>query len=451
MKLKRNLGLFEVFGLSIAIIAPTMAMAFNVALTASVAGSAAPLSFIIGTVLMVIVSLSFISFSRKVPSTGAVYSYIGMAFGPRAGFVAGWVMLMVYTTFGSGTIILVGNFLAAALSNYGINFPGISQILSLLGLALAIYCAFRDTKFATRLMLALEILSVLAILILGITIVIHAGQSGQLTAEPFHPTSQFGWAGVGYGLAFAILSFAGFEGVATLAEETKNPRRNIPLAMIGTILLGGTFFVFISYAEVIGFGVDHSADLATNISPLNTLGERYISKPFGAAISIAAAISAFSGCLGCISAASRMMFAIGRSGFLGWGAKIHPTHGTPHRAVLTVGLLCGLGVVVWAPFVGAINYYGYISTIGVLGLILIYLGVTSAELVAAMKSKKLLWSLLSLTGGIALLWPLYSNLYPVPAYPYNLWPYVVILWIVFGVAITWLNTRARAVELIPQE
>ncbi len=323
-----------------------------------------------------------------------------------------------------------------------------AMIFSIAGLLLAAFCALRDTKFATRLMLALEIISVLAILILGVAIVMHASQSGELTSAPFQPSAQFGWEGVGYGLACAILSFAGFEGVATLAEETNNPRRNIPLAMTGTIVLGGAFFVFISYAQVIGFGVHHTADLASDISPLNTLGERYISKSFGATISIAASSSSFSGCLGCISAASRLMYAIGRGGFMGWGAKLHLVHNTPLVAIVTVAGLCGLGVVLWSPFVGAINYYGYISTIGVLGLIIAYLGVTSAELVHAIKHRKLLWSLFALIGGVALLWPLYSNLYPVPAFPYNVWPYVVIVWMLLGYLITAMNSKARSVELI---
>lgn len=133
---------------------------------------------------------------------------------------------------------------------------------------------------------------------------------------------------------------------------------------------------------------------------------------------------------------------------MGWGAKIHPTHSTPHVAIITVATLCGLGVVLWSPFVGAINYYGYISTIGVLGLIIAYLSVTSAELIHAIKQRKLLWALFALIGGVALLWPLYSNIYPVPAFPYNVWPYVVIVWMLLGCVITVLNTKARSVELM---
>lgn len=439
MKLRRNLGLLEVLGLSIAIIAPTMAMAFNVALTAGSAGAATPLTFVIGTVVMAIVALSFVAFSRRVSHAGAAYAYIGSAFGRRAGFVAGWAMLLVYLTFGSGTIVLVGSFLDAAASNYGLHITGLSEIISIAALLLAIVLAFRDMKFATRLMLVLEGISVAAIIVLGIVILSQAAGQGRLTGTPFHPAPGFGWSGIGYGMVFAVLSFAGFEGVATLAEESNNPRRNIPLALIGTIVIGGLFYVFASYAEVIGFGVDHTKDLAGDASPLNTLGLRYISRGFGSAIAVAAAISAFSGCLGCLSAASRIMFAIGRGGFGAWAADVHPRHGTPGRAVLVSGGLALAGILFWDSFVGASNYYGWISTIGVLALILVYLGVTVAETIHAFSHRKPLWGIFGLLGSLLLLWPLYSSVYPVQAYPANLWPYVVVLWLLIGAGIAVLR------------
>ena len=88
-QLRRNLGLIEAIALSLSIIAPTMAMAFNVTLAVGSAGRAAPLAFAVGTVALAIVGLSFVAFARRVAHAGSAYAYIAREFGPRAGFVAG--------------------------------------------------------------------------------------------------------------------------------------------------------------------------------------------------------------------------------------------------------------------------------------------------------------------------------------------------------------------------
>jgi amino acid transporter len=94
VKFRRDLGMLEALGLSLSIIAPTMSMSFGTTLAVQAAGIAAPLSFLIGMLAMVIVGLSFVAFGRRIASSGSVYAYIGYTFGQRAGFVAGWALLL---------------------------------------------------------------------------------------------------------------------------------------------------------------------------------------------------------------------------------------------------------------------------------------------------------------------------------------------------------------------
>jgi amino acid transporter len=104
-------------------------------------------------------------------------------------------------------------------------------------------------------MLAMEALTVLAITALGVRIILEVHPTVEQSLATLRPSTEFhGWAGVGLGMVFTILSFGGFEGAATLGEETINPRRNIPVAMLSTVFLTGLFFIFVSYCEVIGFG-----------------------------------------------------------------------------------------------------------------------------------------------------------------------------------------------------
>jgi amino acid transporter len=120
--LARKLGLPEALGLSLSVVAPSMAMAFNVSLVVQAAGSAAPLAFLIGALALGIAAVSFVSFSRRVSHTGSAYAYIGQTFGWRWGFVAGWTLLLTYATYSAGVSALIGNFLQAAADNCGLHY-----------------------------------------------------------------------------------------------------------------------------------------------------------------------------------------------------------------------------------------------------------------------------------------------------------------------------------------
>ncbi len=435
MELRRNLGLTEAVGLSLSIIAPTMAMAFNVTLAVGAAGTAAPLAFAIGTLALAIVGLSFVAFARRVAHVGSAYAYITRQFGARAGFVAGWALLLTYLVYGSGTAVLVGNFIDAALANGRIAIPTLWIWVSVAAVLVSMLFAYRNMRLAARLMLALEAISVLAIIVLGVIVLAAVGAKGGLSAAPLLPDPHFGWSGVGYAMVFAVLSFAGFEGAATLGEETGDPHRAVPIAVFGTVILAGIFYVFASYVQVVGFGLANMKALAADSAPLNTLALKFGSSGFATILDLAAAISAFSCVLGCLSAAARMLFALGRAGLVPALGNAHPRHGTPGAAVLTLGIVMIAGVVIWAPFVGAGDYYGDMGTIGTLSLILVYMAVTGAEAVDAAQTRKSLWSAFGIAGTIILLWPLYNSVYPVPAWPGNLWPYVVIVYLAAGVAL----------------
>jgi amino acid transporter len=447
MELRRNLGLIEAVGLSLSIIAPTMAMAFNVTLAVGAAGTGAPLAFAIGTLALAIVGLSFVAFARRVAHAGSAYAYIAREFGPRAGFVAGWALLLTYAVYGSGTAVLVGNFIDAALANGKIVVPHLWIWVSIAAILVAMVFAYQNMRLAARLMLALEAVSVLAIIVLGVIVLGAVGAKGGLTAVPLLPDANFGWSGIGYAMVFAVLSFAGFEGAATLGEETGDPHRAVPVAVLGTVILAGIFYVFASYVQVVGFGLSNMKALAADSAPLNTLALKFGSPAFATVLDLAAAISAFSCVLGCLAAAARMLFAVGRAGLAPPLGTAHPRHGTPAAAVLTLGILMIAGVVLWAPFVGAGNYYGDMGTIGTLSLILVYMAVTGAEAVDAGRTSRTTWAAFGAAGTIILLWPLYNSVYPVPSYPGNLWPYVVILYLVFGVALLFARPALARVPL----
>ncbi len=444
--LRRNLGLIEAIGLSLSIIAPSMAMAFNVTLAVAAAGRAAPLAFAVGTVALAIVGLSFVAFARRVAHAGSAYAYIAREFGLRAGFVAGWTLMLTYLSYGAGTAMLAGNFVDAAVADLKPKAPHIWVAVSILSVVLAMALAFRNMRLATHVMLVLEAVSVLAIIVLGVIVLKAVGGTGGLSAAPFTPDPSSGWSGVGYGMVFAVLSFAGFEGAATLGEETGDPNRSIPIAVLGTVIMAGAFYVFASYVQVVGFGLANMKSLASDSAPFNTLALRFASRNFAIVLDLAAAISAFSCVLGSLSAASRLLFALGRAGFAPVLGRVHERHGTPGLAVLTIGAVSIAGVVLWAPIAGPTDFYGAVATIGTLALILVYIGVTIAEAMDAARARKFLWAGLGTAGTLILLWPLYNSVYPMPAYPQDLWPYVVVAYLVGGLGLLAMRPKLSEAE-----
>lgn len=438
--LLKRLSLPEAIGLSVSVICPTVTAAFNVTLVVQATGAAAPLAFAIGTVAMVLVALSFMAFARRVAHSGSAYGYITHTFGTRMGFIAGCSLLLTYIGFATGQAALVGSFTAAALKGMSIDIGAAWLVVGGAALGIAWWLAFRDMRLAGRLMLGLEAAAMTGILALCIGILVQVRPGLEEAVASFRPAGDFGgWSGLGYGMVFCILSFGGFEGAATLGEETHDPRRNIPIALLFTVLVSGLFFTFVAYCEVVGFGPGGIKALGRSEAPLNDLALRYASPRLAIALDVAAAVSCFNGMLGPLAAAGRVLFALGRGGMSPLLGAVHALHGTPAPALAMSSLLTAVPFLVWAPFVGPGNYYSYTSTVGTLALIGVYISVGAAETVEAWHEQRPLWSAVCVLGPILLLWVLYRNVSPVPEYPNNLWPYVVLAW----VAAAWAFIRVR--------
>src|ERR1700731_3803691 len=332
--LVKRLSLPEAIGMSLSVICPTVTAAFNVTLVVQAAGPAAPLAFVIGTIAMVLVALSFMAFTHRVSNAGSAYAYISHTFGSRAGFVAGWCLLLTYLGFATGQAALVGSFTAAALKGLSIDVKSLWIAVGGGAMLVAWWLAFRDMRLAGRLMLAMGVGGIAGLVVLCLCILLKVSPGLRGSAATLPPSRDFGgWSGLVFAMVFCILSFGGFEGAATQGEETHNPRRNIPVALLFTVIASGLFFTFVAYCEVIGFGADGIKALGKSEAPLNDLALRYASPQLAIALDAAAAISCFSGMLGPLAAAGRVLFALGRGGLAPALGGVHRVHGTPAPAV----------------------------------------------------------------------------------------------------------------------
>jgi amino acid transporter len=438
-KLRPQLGVIEAMALSVGIMAPTAAMALNGSLAATITGTAVALAFLGAVITILLTSFSFIEFSRQFAHAGSVYIFNGIAFGARMGFLSAWGLLLTYTAFTVASTAEVGLFFQTFLGLIGVNVHWL--IPALVAAGLIWFLAHREVRFSTRTTLVVEALSVLLILILAVVILGRGGAHG-LSTTPFE-IPKVGLSAVALASVFGFLSFAGFEGAATLGEETGNPKRAIPRAILAAVLFTGTFYLVISYTQAIGFGTDDKgvAAFAGSTSPLVDLAKTYLGTTMAIAISLGATVSAFASALGTGLAASRMLFALGRDGFgpaaLG---RVHPRHASPYVAVASVMSIAIVFDIILVEQTGA-AVFAYAGTVGVLSLLLVYLAtqVGAIKLFRSIGRWRGAQPVVPLIAIVLLAYALYANVYPIPATPYNYFPYVVIAWVIAGVAIVVLN------------
>ncbi len=279
-----------------------------------------------------------------------------------------------------------------------------------------------------RTMLVLEWCAMLALLILAVVIL----RSVPLTLAPFRPAAGPGWSGIGYGLVFTVLAFAGFEGAAALGEETQNPHRVIPIAILGTLSVAGIFYVVLSYAQVVGFGPSGIPALASDPSPLATLAQRFLSPQFAVFVDVVATISSFSLAASTLAAASRILLSLLRSASLFDLSHISRKHGVPDRAIVLLATASILAIAAIHGTTKPVEVFSDFAAVGTLSLILVYMSVTGAAFVKSSRERRFIGMGVGLVGLLLLFWPLVKSLYPIPAWPDDLWPYLVVAWAGLG-------------------
>jgi amino acid transporter len=440
MELKRTLNRIETVALSVAVIAMTVGMTLNTAFVAGAAGTAVPLVYIISTIGVLCIALSFVRLAAKVGHAGSVYGLIRYAQGRSAGFIAGWALLLTYTFFVASALFGFGLFASMLLDPIvKIAWPVYSVACGLL----VWFYTYRDIKLSTRMMLSVEFLSIVLLIVVSF-VILHKQPS---SAVPFQAGGA-GFSGLSQGLVFGVMTFIGFEAAASLGEESRNAFRDVPFAIVATVLIGGLFFTFVSYAQTIGFGLGDIKTFAAAATPLNDLTRRYLGQPFNVAIEFGAAMSNLAMAAGSASAASRLLLALARDGFLPRSAASVNGFGSPKLATHIVMAL-NMVLALILPFVvySASDLYGYLGTIATLTVLVAY-GMMNVATLAhfarqdlhAGKTYRLVPPIIGLliSGYV-----LFANLYPVPSAPFNLFPFVAGAYMLVGAAILIVSSRGE--------
>jgi len=449
--LKRSLSIWAAVGLSVALMAPSMAANINPQGSSTYAGRAVPLTFLIAAVGVLLVSYSFVRLCQYFHHSGSVYAFVGATLGPRTGVVAGWGLLGTYTFYAVVTSAAAGIFGTAFLQEVGIwhNPPTWAPfVLLAVALLLALLLAIMPVRRGGHVLLTVEGTTVALILIVTAVVLVrllagNAPGGHTFTWSVFTVAPGTSSSGLFLGVVFGFLSFAGFEAAATLGEEARRPTRDIPRAILGVAVFGGVYFVVVTAVEMMGFGANAAGVKAFTNSPslLGDLGSTYVGHWVGDLITLGTTFSAFGCCLACVVGGARLLYALSRdtAGPRGLGQS-HSRWGTPAWATLVVVLATAIIVGIQAAVAAspaAFNSFLWSGTIGTLILLVVYVLASIGCIILVFVRHKLpvpTWQIIIPIAGLVVLgYTLYRNVIPYPTGDSAWFPVVAGVWLAVAV------------------
>jgi amino acid transporter len=425
-----SLGLSQIIASTLATIAPAMSFFFGFGVIVSGAGVGAPLTIVLAMVVVLFLTNTLAEFSSYRPSTGSFVTFIGMAFGPAAGAASSIVATVGYCIAAASAVVVSGGWAHSTwLLFVGNDIPW--QVLSLIATVLVGLLVARGVRLSTT-WAAIFFYFELALLLIGalIMLVVHRDAIGWAPLLPSNISG--GLAGVGAGFPLAIYLFIGWENSAMLAEETIDPRRNVPRALITGTLAIGALYLLLAYSTEIAFRGDAAALAKSEIPFVDAF------KGSAAGVLILAYLagltSIFSSLIGLTNSQARILFSASREGMLPvvFG-KIHPQHRTPHVAMWSfIGAALAIVIVFgYAYHIDPVTLFGETGTLGTIPIIVIYLVTNLALPVYMLKFHRANFRpirhlVVPVLGSCLMLFPLYGLMQPGQPFPYSVYPYAVL-------------------------
>lgn len=365
-KLRKDLGALDlmVFGVGVIIGAGIFVLTGTVA--ASNSGPALALSFVIAAVACGLAGLCYAEFASTVPVAGSAYTFSYATLGELVAWIIGWDLVLEFTIGSAALASSFSGYLQNVLDSVGITLPtqlssaaeGFVDLPAVLCALFVMAMLIRGTKLSSRfnqVVVAIKLFVVVIVIVVGVTLIDTANW------VPFIPESQpvpesgggfrdlplitslfgiepavFGVAGVMAGAAVVFFAFIGFDIVATTAEEAKNPQRDVPIGILGSLAIVTVLYAAVSLVVT---GIQSYKDIDPNDgAPLATAFDAAGVEWMGDLIAIGACIGLIVVAMILMLGQSRVAFAMARDGLLPAKlARVHPRFGTPHRITLITG------------------------------------------------------------------------------------------------------------------
>ncbi|MEV6795306.1 APC family permease [Streptomyces sp. NPDC051320] len=357
----------------VAAAAPLAALVGTVPLAFAIGdGPGVPAMFLFAGVTLLCFSVGYAAMSRRIVNAGGFYTYVSTGLGRPPAVGAGLVAALSYNT---ATVGMVGTF------SYFANLVGEAHGLhvrwewwALLSVASMAVLGYRRIDFSARVLQILLAGEVGILVLLDIAVLIRHG-GGAMPPTSFAPHTVFG-AGAGVTVMFAFASFIGFESAALYGEESRNPKRSVPMATYISVITITVFYAFTSWIAVGAIGPSSLRKVAgTQLGNMFFgLSDDYLDGAATTAMQILLCTSLFAGVLALHNAANRYMYVLGRERVLPRRLDaIHPRHNAPHVASMVQTTLTVVLVGVFA--LAGLDPYTNLATsmlgVGTLGIVVL--------------------------------------------------------------------------------
>lgn len=444
------LGLPDAVAQSVALLSLAIGVAFAASGTAGDAGAAAPLTFLVAAIAALCLASVIVRFSRRFATVGGVYTYVAKGLGPDAGFLSGWIYSAGFAVGISFVLAISSTFLSTVFKAHTSLKIGWFPFFLIL-LAALLVLSLLQIRISTRTQLVLASVGIASILLMSVIVLAKGGDSG-ISLQPFNPSRIPTSNGFFLGLVLAFTGFIGFEAAAVLGEETAEPRKAIPTAILGAVIVAALFYVFVTWSMSLGFGVNHSQAWASDPAALDTLATRYAGTWLSIIVDLSVAASGFVAALGGVHLTSRTLLAMGRDGGLPRAfAWTHPRFQSPWTGVVTsVVITLVLGAWLgnhYGPFV----FFAFLATTASLGILLVYMLVAAGGVVLFWRERQAASShgynpfldiVLPLVAIAICGYTIYKSIEPVPPHPIDEAPYLAGAWILIGIVVLlWLRRK----------
>ena len=337
---KKALSAMDVVFLGVGIIVGTGIFVLPGVAAAQYAGPALMLSFILASVACGFVSLLYSELASTLPVAGSSYAYAYASLGEVMAWLVGWNLVLEYTVGASAVAGGWSAYVTGVLKSAGVMLPealtkvpadggivNLPAVLITLFLMLLLIRGVRESTMVNRVLVVVKLSAIFLFLFLA------APHVDVTNFEPFMP---FGWAGVSAGAAVIIFGYLGFDAISTAAEETKKPERDMPIGIIGSLLICTVLYIAVT-AVMTGNVPYTQLDNAEPVAfTLRELGYR-----FGSAVVGTGAIAGLTTVLlNMMYAQTRAFFAMSRDGLIPQSVCALSTRfATPYRVTIAVGFV----------------------------------------------------------------------------------------------------------------
>jgi amino acid transporter len=451
---ERKLSTLDAVAQSLAI-GPIFSGAFLTFLVVLQAGWNSLLSVILGSLGVLCLGWVVSVYARRYAGAGAIYEYLTRAVHPLVGIFASGVYFVALLFLGAGGVYLGIGFLVSTFTQtHDVGFTIDWWVAGLVAAVLVFLMNHFGVRLTVRTQLILSALSVTPLLILIVAVLAKGGDSG-LTLSMLDP-GKTGANEIFHGILFAVTLFIGFEAAASLGEETRDPKRSIPVAVLSTIALAAGFYVLLVYAVSVGFG---EADIGKwGPTGVADIASRYVGDWLSTLIDIVVITDAFVLSLAFTVTAARGWFVLSRDGLLPRFLSKTSRHDTPLGGNLLT-LVCAFGFLLWgavASYSGAIQQafgpnefivFQFTATTGSLGVELIYVLLALGAFGLIVRGRLPAWGYLLAAGAVATpILGIYGAVRPFPPYPLNraiyIWFAVIAVALVYT-AVVWATRPGR--------